>query len=90
MLHGWDVCDLKTGDFCYLDVITFSKQCQVLRTIKNPSHGSGWNRSDLQTCNFKCAPNVTSRMVHVSPGALVLVLKGDVWEITCDFNLVLC
>ena len=32
-----------------LDVITFSKQFQILVTVKNPSHGSGWDRCDLHT-----------------------------------------
>ena len=26
-------------------------QLQVLRTVKNPSHGSGWDRRDLQLQN---------------------------------------
>ena len=40
--------DLQTGNFCELDIITFSKQFQVLRTLHNPSQGSGWDRHDQQ------------------------------------------
>ena len=34
-------------------ISTFPKQFQVLTTVKNPSHGSGWDRHDLQTGNFR-------------------------------------
>ena len=34
-------------------ISTFPKQFQVLTTVKNPSHGSGWDRNDLQTGNFR-------------------------------------
>ena len=45
--------DLQTGKFFQLDVITFSKEFQVLRTVKNPTHGSGWDKRGLQTGNFR-------------------------------------
>ena len=38
------------------------------------------------------APDVTSRMVQgfiLTPGVLVRVLKGDVWKILCEIDLVL-
>ena len=55
MLHGWDRLDLQTGSFSWLDVMNFSQQFQVLRTLTNPSHGFGWDRQDLQTGNFRWA-----------------------------------
>ena len=32
-----------------LDLIPFSKHFLVLKTVKNTSHKSGWDRHDLQT-----------------------------------------
>ena len=39
----WDGGDLRTCNFSWLDDITVSVQSQVLKTVKNPSHGSAWD-----------------------------------------------
>ena len=52
--HGQDRMDVifELAASHKLVIITFPNQFQVLRTVQNPSHGSGWYRGDLQTGNF--------------------------------------
>ena len=45
--------------------LLYSKQFQVLRTVKNPSHGYGWDRRDFQTSNFRWAWCQYSHPVYI-------------------------
>ena len=51
--HGsrWDGSNFQTGNFCH-DIINFSKQFHILRTVKSPINGSGWNKHDLPISSF--------------------------------------